>query len=226
MAFSFINSAVGNNTGSGTVLNCGTSLDIQAGDLIVAHACWEGGTTTVAISDGGSNALTMEDVVAGSTIWTAMGYKLAGVANAAATFTLTLGAARTYRDILVLQFRPDSGETVTKVAGPSSAVGSSNTPLSSTISPAGTDLVVVGGVGHYDYNESNWLIGGVSADGYRWPGQPYFSGIWYKIYSSSQSSIAAQCTLGGSAAWACNILAFNSVGAAGPPVGGMFLTFP
>lgn len=198
-----------------------STLNVVAGDLLVCFANWEDGTATVSVSDGGSNSLTMKTPHAGGGAWGAMGYKIAASANATATFTMTLGTARPYKTLLISQFRPDAGETVTEDASNTGAGTSGTTHSSGTINTAGTDEVVIGAAKNYTgLTYTNEQIGGAAADGSLDEGN--LSAIWYKIYTSTQSNIAASAT-GPSGDWVCDIIAFKSASGGGASVVPVFM---
>jgi hypothetical protein len=211
VAWSYIGGTYGTSTGSGTTLDCIGALNVATGDLIVAFGSWGGSTTTIGIAatTGDANDLTMEDVYNGSTIFGAMGYKIAASANATATFRMTIGSASTYRAVFVMQFRPDAGETVTRVDGPGMATGTGTAVASAAITATGTDLVLVGGGRQYDQNLTTGYIGADAATA-EVLSNPFFGGIWYHLYIETQSSVAASATINTSQRWLCGIEAFNS----------------
>jgi len=217
MAAAFIASATANNTGSGTGLNASPALNIATGDIILAWVSWFGGASTITVSDGGSNSLTMETTtVGGGTEYGTLGYKLVGVANATATFAMTLGTARTYREINVLQFRPDAGDTIARDAANSgtSAGTAWNSNAITTGGASPVDVIVVGG-GFCDAVEAptSAQIGGVAATGQ----VGSIAGIWYRILTSNMSSGAATGTTS-SGEWVCQILSIKSDAPGGGPV--------
>lgn len=202
-------------SGSETTLDS-IEINVAAGDLLVVLCRWDGATTTAAVAatTGEANAMTMEAVeVVDSKHCSVVGYKIGAAANATATFRLTLGAARTYRYINVMQFRPDSGETVTKVAGPGYNSGTGTAIASDSLSPAGSDLLICGFAGVYDNNAASCQIGADEADDIEVTNA--YGSVWYKIYTESQTDITANATLSGSQAWIAAMLAFNSAVAAG-----------
>ena len=215
MGFSFIASATGFYSPSGTILDCSSTLNIQEGDLIIAAAAWEDATAVATIAeDDDDNALTMLTLADDTANFQRLGYKINAAANVAATFRMTLGTARAYRSITVLQFRPDAGETVTFDAGPSSASAVSSAVQSGNISTAGNDEVVVAFEKQYSSTtESDWLIGDVAADG-TVENQSWAWG-WYKLFTTPQTDIHGQLTLGATPAWVCDIIAIKSEAAAG-----------
>ncbi len=224
MAATLIASIRKDNVASATTLDQTTTLNIAAGDLLVAWVKYEGGAaTTVAVasvSGSPANAFTVNagDTVAhgNNDLHTAFGYVLNASADASCTLRLTLGAARVYRALQVYQFRPDGGETWTRNAGAIAASSSNSTaPSSGNFSPTGSDLVVVGGYG--DYSGSTFsvpLINSVAADG-QLTGEQTLTASWYRILTTGFTNGTASCTLSGSAAWTCGGIAFASASGGG-----------
>lgn len=220
--FSFISSAGGNNNASGTTLDCSASLNVAAGDLLVAWSSHEGGPTTHAVAkDSGSptNAHTFdaEDEIERPTtvLFGAWGYRLSASADSAAIFRQTLGAAQVARRIIVMQFRPDSGATVTKEAGAAGAHGASAAPASLAKSPSGTDLVACGSAHTFSNDPTtSELINGVSATEPAASPQDIVSSVWYRILTSGFSSGTASATYAATADWICSLIVFKAVGAA------------
>lgn len=219
MSFTFIASAEAEVDTAGTTLAASSSLNVATGDLLVAWCKHESTNGTFAVSDGGSNTFTFDagDEInhSNADLDGSFGYRLSGVANATATFTLTT-ASKPYRRILVWQFRPDSGDTVARVAG-ATGQGTSTTPTSGTISPSGTDLVVLGGYGEYSVGAvTGEVINGVAADAVQDVGISRTCS-WYRLLTSGFSSGTAACVIP-SAAWICTIIAFSATLAVPPPI--------
>lgn len=207
MGYSLIATVNGTNTGSGTTLDCSGTLNLQDGDLLVALANWYGSTTTVAIDTTDTdNQMVAEELGASGSERLGYGYLLSASANAAATFRMTLGAAQTYRAIVVYQFRPSA--TAYLVAPPAVATGSGITATSDSISPEGTDILVIGlgrsGTGSIADHE----IGGDVEDGEQTVGT--YNTIFYKAFATDQTDIYATFSQG-SGGYAAAIMAFSDV---------------
>ena len=219
MGWSFIAVESGTTAGNGTTLDCDGALNVAAGDLLVGVAKWDGtdpGSNKIEATSPNINTFTLKAVQDVTNICMFVGYKLVADANAAATFRLTLGSNKSYRMIKVMQFRPDGGETTTLDAGPNPATAGSGDPISGTISPEGDDLVVVGGLGVFDFgfDDVPSEIGEVASDDESLSAG--YGGIWHKIYTESQTNIAAAVTWdAGAAEWVCDILGFKSAVAGG-----------
>ena len=132
MGFTYIGKARAYFTTGGTILDSAETLNIQAGDLLVGLSRWYAGATAAIISqDDDSNTFTMLDVQPnGSGGYMQAGYKIAADADGAAIMRLTLNASGQYRCLIVFQFRPDSGDTVSYDDGDSRDTGTSNNPTS------------------------------------------------------------------------------------------------
>ncbi len=209
--FAYVASATGYNAGSGTALSTSSTLNLLADDVIVGWATWADGDSTISsFNDGASNSLTMESVHSyGTLVYGCIGIKVAVSANATATFTVTLGTARAYRGIMVMQFRPDAGDTVSK---DSSATGSGTggvSFLSGNIDTAGTDEVVVGASSFYNTQaEFTSKIGDVAADG---TVSITYSSMWYRILTSTASGIHAEQVVNDATSWVCDIISVKSI---------------
>jgi hypothetical protein len=225
MGWSFIAWSGGGTNTDGTTLDATTTLNISVGDLLIGACRWEGADTTESIAENdGDNAFEMFSTVNGGNddFWLGKGRKTVVNANATATLRFTLSVSRSWREFIVLQFRPDAGDTVTHDAGPNGATGTSLSPQSGTVSTTGDDTIIVGMyVGYYTNSSSNEQIGGSAADGAidpSWPPDyPNWTKMWYKIYTSTQTDVAGSATKSDASGdeWVCDILAFKSVAAAG-----------
>jgi hypothetical protein len=213
MGFSFIASASNYTDTSGTALSCSSTLNIAAKDTIVCLAAWNADTTTTTMDqDDSSNALTEFATVHNDTTNMALGYLLVAAADATATFRVTLGAARQYRGIIVLQFRPDGTDTLSLDAGPSSGTGTGTAVASGNINTTGTDEIIIGGVAiDQDITSDSGLIGGGAATMVE-VGPYGDTAIWYRIYTTDPGDgINASATADASYDWACDVLAIKSV---------------
>lgn len=222
-SFTFIDSASGTNDGPGTTVATSTTLNVAAGDLLIAAVQWEddGGATVTSFTDGGSNALTFDtgdDVHSGSNeINLFPHYKISASANASATFTATIdptGTDVSYMKLVVLQFRPggcpSTCETVTKdISGTRENAGTgSSTATTGSFSTTGTDVVACGLAGFY--TSGTWVtptINSVAADADESP-----SGIsgWCRIVTSALSTVTGSHSYTFSNTWAATAIAFKA----------------
>jgi len=220
MGFAYIAYCKGQSDSSGTSLNGDVALDINAGDLLVGIFKWEVDDTTPGCRSGvGENDFTfLATSDNASEIFTAIGYKIAAVNNDSATMEFTLAVARAFRSFQVLQFRPDSGETVTLVAGPSPAeiAGGYGPENSGDISPTGTDILVFGAIGSYSarYIYAIFDIGTVTAT-FTYA-SAYYTIAGYKFFDTPQTNIHLTADLDASSNyWTLDIAAFKSEAAGG-----------
>ena len=219
MEFTFIASAGNNDDSSGTTLGTTATLNLATGDVVVAWHKWEGADTTVSCAkDTGSPANTH---TLGTKINHGNGdlsgqftYLLSATADTTATFRQTLSASRPYRRLIVLQFRPDAGETVS-LDVQNTGSGTSLTPTSGSITTTGTDEIVIGGYGEYSANStSSETIGGTAATEPAASPQGY-SSAWYRILTGTMTGGTASGSIGSTQDWVCNIIAIKSVSAGG-----------
>jgi hypothetical protein len=220
MAFTFIASAGNFSDGTnGTTTDATATLNVASGDLLVAWGAHEGASDTMTFNeDSGGAAFTVDagDYIshAGGDLHGTFGYLINAGANA--TFRVRMGtSSRPYRKLICLQFRPDSGETVTK-DGANEAEYTVESPVSSgTITTTGTDEVVVGACSLYTAaNVANPLIGGVAATA---EVEQDNASAWYRILTATMTNGAAEAEALGMGAlpsiWA--IIAFKSASAGG-----------
>lgn len=219
MALTFVASAGNYNAGSGTSIATSSTLDVAAGDVLLCHVGYESASTTCTVSDGGSNSFEggTEEQSGANTNFSRLFYLLAASANATATFAATLGGTRAYRSIIVLQFRPDSGDAAS--VDQSAVLDNTTQSIASpAISTTGTDEVVVAAVKSYSTATfSAFQIGGVAADGsvVQPAGSGAWSSMWYRILTATASNITATVTQA-NAPSTCHILAVKLDAAAAP----------
>jgi hypothetical protein len=218
MGWTYIGAASGAGSTAGYNISCSSTLNVSAGDLLVALFSWRStaGLTGViaAQTDDTTNIMTLlAEQMYGTNCGGRLAYKIAATADAAATFHAHWTESVTYRNIIVFQFRPDSGDTVTLDTGPSAAQANSANPESASFSTAGTDELVIGAVStHWNRAVTSPLIGGAAADGSTILS---YESLWYKIYTSTQSSITASATLSGSTPWIQQAASFKSEASGG-----------
>lgn len=230
MGWTFIALQSGLNDGSGTTLDAAGSLNVAAGDALLVYVKHEGAALTAADltfqKDTGSpaNTFTFDSSDYHShgngDMHACMGYLLSASADAPATFRLTLSGARTWRRFLVCQFRPDSGETVTKDAS-NDATGTGTSPASGNITTTGTDEVVFAGCS--TYSGGTTTTEEINAATSTEPtGSPIGGGtaalqVWYNLLTAT--FINGQATAAGlsSQDWTSAVIALKAE-AAGDPV--------
>jgi len=219
MAFTFIGAANGNNWTSSSTQDCGGALNVAAGDLLVAIIGYRSAGTISSVADtSAGNAMLVSDVTTQDVERLAMAYKISAEANSSSTFRVTYSEAVLNPTIIVFQFRPDSGETVTNDTGPSAASGLDDAPQTANFTTTGTDEVVVAGLAkHYHATAAAMLIADAAADGSQAGGDQFDAWGWYKIFTSAQSNIHAQETTA-YANWVMMAMSFKSEAAGGETV--------
>lgn len=204
----FVASASGYTASSEEILDAGSTLDIQSGDILVCYIAGNIGAT-LSISgiaeDDSSNAFT----VLGKTVqwwWVGSGYLLSASASTGATIRVTLSNYSNGEwGFLVLQFRPGSGESVSFGSGPASASSSYGTnPTSAQLSTSESKSMFIGAASNDRSALSTNQIGGNSPDGTINHGSIYFDAS-YLEFSSAQSSIAYS-TSSSSGVWGAQLI--------------------
>jgi hypothetical protein len=206
MAIQFIASASAYAAASGNSLSCSSMLNVQAGDILVACLCCDNTGRSPSASDGGSNSFT---ILPEATYATYIGYILVAAANSAATFTFNLGTADTHRGIIVRQYRPSSGATISVEAGPVSAEATSASLSSASFSTTGTDELVVACGWIYSGTLSSRAVGATS--GANLIDLSTYLKSWDVNFSSAQSNIAATGSLSASVYWDAHAIAIKAV---------------
>ncbi len=215
MGFTHIADATGYDVNSGTTLDCSSTLHVEIGDLLVGVGCNYNGNSTFAMaSTVPDNSFTMLTRLNNTDIVAAVGYVVVSVHDVAATFRLTNGTARTYRSFIVMQFRPDAGDTVSIDGVQAIASGSSGTPQSGDIDTVAGDELLIGTVAENGpTGMSERQLGDVAADGF-----VQCSGNWvsefYRITADAQTGIHAQAATDNNR-WVCGIVGFKSVAGGG-----------
>jgi hypothetical protein len=218
--FTFVASAVGEDDGPGTttIVTTSNTLNVQTGDLLIAYVTHEDtGRTVSTLNDTGSNTFTCdagEEAASGSNqVRVQPCYRLAGVSNAAATFTATLTDVAPFKKLIVMQYRPagcpTSCETVTKdVSGTRENTGTGQTFTTGTFSTTGTDGVVCAGAAAYGSGAHDTsVIDSVSADQTRQFGTNF---VWCRIVSAGLSTVIGSTHYDSSIVWAATAIAFKA----------------
>lgn len=223
MAFTYVASASGSNTG--TIVDCSSTLHLERGDILVCTVAWGVGASTVAVAT--TAPADSFDMLATAEYsgrdYQAIGWVIVGTDNPAATIRATLGTSREAW-INVMQFRPGVGEDISLEAGPSAAsAGSGSSAQSGNISPEGDSLLLIGAAHNASgVTFASEQIGDIAADGYI---RVYRSGLWYRIVTSSQTEIHAQATFGDNDSWVCDTIALLATSAGFSYTGSGQITF-
>jgi hypothetical protein len=198
-----------------------SSLNVQAGDLLVAIANWQEASTVtfgVVDSDGTTNAMTALAVVRndGGGICVAFAYRIAASADTTAVMRLTMSAAVLDLTLDVYQFRPDAGETFAFDGGPADADNDwGSAPQSAALALSAGGVAVAGIRAGYPVDPSllsSLTIGGAAAQG------SYTSAhgiVGYSIYASAQGSVRAAATQSSDNTWVAGAVAFRIAGGGG-----------
>lgn len=226
MATTFIAAAGGNAAGAGTTLDCSGSLNVAAGDALVAWVCNETGTSTYAVAKSAgspANSFTFDagDAIANN-VFGSLGYLLNASADATATFRATWGTSRDIRRIIVMQFRPTAGSTVTKDTS-AKGTGLGTASSSGNITTTGTDEIVCGGSDLFNSGATTLeKINAVAADGVS---RQSAASIWYRILTGTFAAAPAICTQAISDSWICGVIALK-ITAGGGGTRGLFRVPP
>ena len=204
---------------SGTSLACSSSINVAAGDLIVAIATWGGGTDagTIGISDGGSNTCTLTSVGSYTDVANVVfGYILATSSNSTATFTFTNSTARAYRGIIVFKIEPATAGNVWSLdPGASNPAFANNiwsaTAASSAITTTSTTGVAVGGM-RGGYDGRTFSVQTINGDGapdviVELETTALSTAFWGAL--AAGASYYSQVTLSSDETWVCGILGFK-----------------
>lgn len=224
MAASFIASVGNNADGNSANLDATASLNVAAGDVLVMVCKWEGSAATVAggkSTDLGTNSFTFPAGArtdhANGDLHLSIGYVLSATADATFTPRFNLSASRTFRRQITLQFRPDSGDTVTFEAA-SAGTGDSATPSSGNATAAGDDLICVGAFGEYFAGTTDTeQINGVGATEATASPQASGTSAWWRIVGAGFTG-AATANIGVTEEWACSLLVLSSDASGGGDV--------
>lgn len=149
--FTFHASAGGGGTGSsGTVA---VAAATTVGDLVMVMVSFEGFTTTCSASNGTSSLTAWGPGVTagsrGSEPWLCAFYKLSSDVGSTPTYTVTFGANRTYRNIVVMTYTPSAGSVVLDGTAAGNSGGPGTTVTSSNITTTSNDGVVFSLYGNY-----------------------------------------------------------------------------
>lgn len=218
MGFTYVGTGQNGSSSSATTL-AATVAGVHAGDLVLVLSKWESSDTTVSVSDG-TSSLTQTSAshasVGGSEPYSTCHYLLSSVASGSVTYTVTWGAARPFRDIVVIVYTP-SGSVVTDGTPPAGAGGTGTAAASGSITTTGTDGIAFGTYGEYGRPITATKINGVNSDRIVTGGFANHSAIWAKSYTSGFTGTASG-TLDLSERWVLEVIAFKISGGSGVTV--------
>jgi hypothetical protein len=205
-----------------------TLAGVAAGDLVVVSCKFEGGATTATCSDG-TSSLTQSAVGvqanASGDPREVMFYILSSVASGSVTYTVTFGAARTFRNIMVIANTPPANTTVALDGTAAGNTNAGSTAVdSSNMTTTGTNGMAYGGYGGFGSHITRVSSNAARPDAYQGTSTSG-NALWCAAYSSGFTGSAAG-TLDVSERWNAQILSFNaqagnlSVSTIGEPVVG------
>lgn len=221
MSFSFIKAVSNSNDAAGTTLDTSASLNVAVGDLLVAWCTNESGSTTRSIAKNSGSPANNFSFDAGDAINHTdgalsgqFGYLLSAAADATATFRLTT-TSKDIRRVIIAQYRPDAGATVTKDKSANSATNASGiSAVSGNVTTTGTDEVAVGGYGQDSgATLSSMAINAIAAT--EPTGSPIPAGagshLWYRLLLATFAGGNASGTQSSGGNYVMGIISFKSI---------------
>lgn len=220
--FTFVASASGGEDSSGSTVATSSTLNVVTGDVLLTMVSFEdgSGTETVEVTDNGNvnpHTFTSGDDAHETTNLTSV-YPLfvtSAATNSAATFTATIkisGVAtnRSFKRIIVMQYRPATGATVTKdITGTRESTGNGSTITTGSFSTSGTYTIVCAMQAIYTSgSHSNSTIAGVAAEQTKTQQGAY---QWCRT-AGAITTQTASTTYSAVRQWSATVLALKSVG--------------
>lgn len=216
MSFTAVVQGGSNSDGSGTTFSV-TVAGVHVGDHVVCSFSFEGAVTTATCSDGTSSLTAAAfGVTSGSRNaepWLGGFYLQASVASGSVTYTITLGAARTFKQIEVHVNTPSGAVTLD---GTAVAAAGSTTPISSgNITTTGTDNITFGHYAEYGQATVTETINGNAEEQLQRAnaGASRNSALFARRQTAGFTGPAAG-TLGGNELWTLGVQGFKISGGA------------
>lgn len=211
----FAATAENGNSASVTALATPSTVALTAGDIILVVRKWEGTDTTVSASDG-VNTYAQFTTDHGTTTepFVSCCWALA-TTTASLTITSTLGAARTWNDLVVGVVRRDAAGTVSSDGTPIAAQGTSTAPNSGNMTTATQETngsLQIGWYGEFGTNPTSELLFGSAADAIANGGISDNSELWTRRTTTGATG-AASATLSFNS-WACGVGSLKTVASA------------
>jgi len=226
-SWTFVASAGAEDNASGTTV-AAPAITVAAGDLIVVAVKFEGATTTVSVSDGTSSLTQWSKGVTGTSSgepFLDAFYLTSSVASGSVTYTATLGAARAFKDIMVMAYRPSGGSvSLDGTANVGSAI-SGTSATSGNTTTTGTTGIAFAPYASYGPIIVSGTINGVTAtqfiDGSNSTAINHDSGFGHSAlfaapYAAGFTGQAA-ATLNSSDRWVLGVIAFKISAGGSPP---------
>lgn len=211
---------------SATMPTCAVP-NVVAGDLGVVLMKWENTTTTVSSCTDGTTTWTAS--AAGVTNnggangepHAATDYLLSSVATGSVTVTCTLGAAKTFRDVVVMYWTPPTSTTSVSVdgtaTGNSATTGTTLTSGNITTATNAQTSVCAGTYSEFGATIQDTLINSAVRQAYKVASGTGNSAMWGTVYSTGFTG-GASGTLSTSNRWTSQIACFKA-NAATPSTG-------
>lgn len=215
MTFSLIQSVSVTDPGYGpfVTVNAPALTSVATGDLIVLYAGWVTQSAgMVSISDG-TNSATLKTFINGEAPYylQAADVPVASAVNSS-VFTFTFGGTGgIHPNVVVVQFRPDSGYQAQIDQAEATGFGYGATPVSSSITTSGGSVggLVIAGIFYDTGTLGSYLLGGSSADG-----SPE-SLSWYRNLAANMTGTAQATITGGPSNWAVSLLSYKPLATGG-----------
>lgn len=213
-SWTFVNSGGAGSSGSTTTATFKIT-GVAVGDVVSIGVKYEGGTTTVTCSD---TASTFVDAFVGAHQTDGSGgihtacYTVSASSAGVVTYTITWGAARTFKDIGGMAYRPSSAASLD--ATPKLATGSGTTATSGNATTTSTDGLGIGSYGETGSapTSATAAINGVTRDQVLLYGAATRSAIWSKTYSAGFTGAATIPIVSGS--YGVSLLSFKTAATA------------
>lgn len=200
-----------------------TVTGVSAGNLVHVIVKYEGTGTTATVSDG-TTSLTQDATGVQShtngDLNAVNFYLLSSVASGSVTYTVTLGASRPFKtmDAAVFSYSGTASRQTAAYGSLSATDNGTDPVLSGTISPTGSDLIVVGSYFAYaSATSTTHLINAVAADATF--GGPGGSIGWYRLLGTGFTNGAASIDFNSTNDGLVSITAYSiTAGGGGPDV--------
>jgi len=197
-----------------------SAIAVTAGDLIVVFTFWADSADSFTCTDTIGNSYSYGSAINyGGGTYAQMGYAVSTGTNASNITTSTfVNTAATYKSQIVYVFTPDAGDTVSILNAQATGTGWGKALLTASVSDwTVTDVVAIAGGTDYD----NQVIGSMNIDDVAADGSEnesstgIYSAAWYRLFTGAGTTVHADATIGSNSDWACILVTFKSVAAAG-----------
>jgi hypothetical protein len=196
------------------------AIAVTAGDLIVVFTFWADNADSFTCTDTIGNSYSYGSAINyDGNIYAQVGYAISTGTNASNITTSTfVNTATTYKSQIVYVFTPDAGDTVSILNAQATGTGWGKALLTASVSDwTETDVVAIAGGTDYD----NLVIGSMNIDDVAADGSEnesstgIYSAAWYRLFTGAGTTVHADAVIGPASDWACILVTFKSVAAAG-----------